>query len=231
VLKPSPAFSLVETLVTLGVIILLASLSFGAVAQARNSAARTDCANNLRQWGIALSLYLHDHDGQIPRRGQGVRPVEQLDRPDDWFNALPPYLGLPSYQELSQKGLAPKAGQKSVFVCPASVDLGQPNFLAYGMNMYLSPWNRPAMHRLQEIPSPSQLAFLADGPGGWSSTAPSSQNYSVLARHNGSANVVFVDGHVETFRGTYLGCGTGNATLPDVRWETETEGINQTHIP
>lgn len=225
------AFTLLETLVAIGVISILAILSLGAYQKSMESAAQAECLSNLRQWGLALSLYIHDSDGRIPRRGQGVRPVEIVDRADDWFNALPPYMNGPSYLELSQKDAKPKPHQKSIFVCRSAKDLGKPNFLSYGMNMYLSPWNRPEMHRLQEIPNPSQLAFLADGPGGWSSTVPSSQDYSVLARHSGLANVVFLDGHAASFRGNYLGCGVGNSSQPDIRWETETSGVNQTHIP
>ena len=99
------------------------------------------------------------------------------------------------------------------------------------MNMYLSPWNRPDMHRIQEIPSPSLVAFLADGPGGWSSTVPSSQGYSVQARHRGMANVVFLDGHVQPFDGEYLGCGKGNESKPDIHWLTGTGGTNQVTVP
>lgn len=225
------AFSLLEVLVTMSIGAILLALAFGTYQQVQGGSARAVCLNNLRQWGVALAMYTQDNDGRIPRRGQGVRPVEILDRPDDWFNALPPYLQMASYLELSQQNRAPRPGQKSIFVCPLAKDLGKPNFLAYGMNMYLSPWNRPDMHRMQEIPRPGQLAFLADGPGGWSSAVPSSLDYSVLARHGDSANVIFVDGHGQSFSGDYLGCGRGNATKPDVRWETETDGVNQTHIP
>lgn len=224
-------FTLVETLVTIAIVTTLAVLSLGAYQQSLDASARVHCIGNLRQWGMALSLHVQDQDGFIPRRGQGVRPVEILDRPDDWFNALPPYLGQPSYLELSRQGRAPRPKERSLFVCRVAKDLGKPNFLSYGMNMYLSPWNRPERHRLQEIPNPSRLAFLADGPGGWSSTIPSSQDYSVPARHGGQANVVFLDGHVASFRGDYLGCGVGNSTLPDIRWETETDGVNQVHMP
>jgi prepilin-type N-terminal cleavage/methylation domain-containing protein/prepilin-type processing-associated H-X9-DG protein len=225
------AFSLLEILVAITVIAILAALSFSALSRAHEVADRTTCLNNLRQWGAALSLYMQDNDGQIPRRGQGVRPVEIIDRPDDWFNCLPPYLGLSSYQQMVAQGRAPKAGERSIFVCPTAKDLGKPHFLAYGMNMYLSPWIRPNMHRISEIPHPSQLAFLADGPGGWSSTIPSNQDYSVSARHGRCANVVFLDGHVQSLDGNSIGCGQGNATLPDIRWETQTDGINQAHMP
>jgi prepilin-type processing-associated H-X9-DG protein len=230
-MRRNSGLTLVELLGVVLIACVLIGMLSAVITQSLEGARRTACIGNLRQWGVALSLYLPDHDGRIPRRGQGVRPVEMLDRPDDWFNCLPPYLGLPPYSELVIAGREPRPHDKSIFVCPSAGESKQAHFLSYGMNMYLSPWNRPDMHRLQEIPSPSQLAFLADGPGGWSSTVPSGQNYSVRARHAGTANVLFVDGHIVSFSGTYLGCGKGNETKPDIRWETETSGINQTSIP
>ena len=97
--------------------------------------------------------------------------------------------------------------------------------------MYLSPWNRPDPHRRIEIDNPSQLAFLADAPGAYASTIPSSQPFSVVARHQGRANVCFVDGHVASLDGAYVGCGTGEPLRPDIRWQTLTGGINQQPLP
>ncbi len=230
-MRASRGFTLAELLVSIGVVAILALMTTVGIGLAIESGRSTECLANLRQWGVALGAYLPDHEGRIPRRGQGVRPVTQIDRPDDWFNCLPPYLGLPSYSQLVKRGRAPRERERSIFVCPSAKDKRQPHFLAYGMNMYLSPWIRPDMHRLAEIPSPSQLAFLADGPGGWSSTVPSSQDFSVLARHRGFANVLFLDGRIQAFPSNYLGCQRGNETKPDVRWETLTGGINQAHLP
>jgi prepilin-type N-terminal cleavage/methylation domain-containing protein/prepilin-type processing-associated H-X9-DG protein len=212
-------FTLVEVLVGLAIIAIASTMVVVAVDKARESAAQAECVNNLRQWGVALNLYLQDSAGSLPRRGQGVRPVEMIDRPEDWFNCLPPYLGEKPFSELALSSNAPKPNTKSIFVCPKAEDLGQPHFLAYGMNMYLSPWNRPEPQNINAVPNPASLAFLADGPGGWSSTVPSSQMYSVKARHQNRANVVFLDGHVSTFDATYLGCERGNSTQPDVRWK------------
>lgn len=224
-------WSLIELLVATAIISVVGVLGVMAAHGSIESGRAVKCISNLRQWGVALAGYIQDHDGKIPRRGQGVRPVEMIDREDDWFNALPAYLDLPAYSKLVQTGRKPKAGEQSIFLCPSATDAGQAHFLAYGMNMYLSPWIRPDMHRLQEIPKPSQLAFLADGPGGWSSTVPSSQGFSVQARHRNRANVLFVDGHVQAFERDYLGCGTGEVPRPDIRWQTETAGINQAPLP
>jgi prepilin-type processing-associated H-X9-DG protein len=86
-------------------------------------------------------------------------------------------------------------------------------------------------HRLDEILRPDAVVFLADGPGGYSSTAPSARPYSVQARHLERANLAFLDGHVETFTGAYLGCDVGDPLRSEVQWQTGASGVNQALVP
>lgn len=224
-------FTVIELLVVIAVIAVLASLLLPALSHAREKGKSAQCLNNLRQWNLALALYMQDNNDAIPRRGQGVQPLVQIDRPEDWFNALPPLLSLPTYQTLVTNGLIPKPGDDSVFVCPVALAATNTNFLPYAMNIYLSPWIRPTPHRLPEIPNPSSLAFMADGPCAYSSTVPSAMPYSVQARHERMANVALLDGHVQAFAGDYLGCGSGGIEHGDVRWQTGSDGINHTPVP
>lgn len=223
--KPCRGFSLLELLSVVAVGGILATAVGAGMGSCLEKANTAKCVAQLRQWGAALQSYAQDSGGFLPRRGQGVQQVWVVNRPDDWFNSLAPYVEMPAYDELYRSDKAPKPGERSIFVCPSAKATGAyTHFITYGMNMYLSRWDQPERTRLVQLPSPSTLAFMADSPGGYASTVPSAAGYSVMPRHVGRANVVFIDGHVMTFEGDYIGCGKEEITRPDIRWKTGIEG-------
>src|ERR671937_93312 len=73
--SPSPrrgrAFTLIELLVVVAVIAILASLLLPAVARSKKTAQRASCASQLRQLGLANTLYLDDHDQKFPAHRDG----------------------------------------------------------------------------------------------------------------------------------------------------------------
>ncbi|MGA2501478.1 MAG: prepilin-type N-terminal cleavage/methylation domain-containing protein [Tepidisphaeraceae bacterium] len=60
------AFSLVELLVVIAIVAILIAILLPSINQARNQANCTVCLNNLRQIGMAVNVYIHDHDDLPP---------------------------------------------------------------------------------------------------------------------------------------------------------------------
>jgi prepilin-type N-terminal cleavage/methylation domain-containing protein len=59
-------YSLVELLVVLGIVALLMALLAPALGTIRQTAQRTRCAAQLRQLGVALTIYSNDNRGWLP---------------------------------------------------------------------------------------------------------------------------------------------------------------------
>jgi len=222
IFRRARGFTLIELLVTMAILAILAALLLPALARARDKASAIQCTTNLRQWGLALRMYADDHDDFLPRRGQGVQTLALITRLDDWFNALPPYFNLPPYLQLVTQGRKPAAGDHSVFVCPDATDPGGTYFLGYGQNMNLSPWNLPHATKFSAVVQPDSVVAFGESPGPYASTYPSKQPYSIVARHVGRINLLFLAGEVRSFKGSYVGCGVGDPGCYDVRWLTGT---------
>ena len=83
------AFTLIELLVVIAIIAILAAILFPVFAQARAKARQTACLSNMKQAGIAVTMYREDYDAHYPR-AYGNDPTGVKDV-IGWADAIQPY--------------------------------------------------------------------------------------------------------------------------------------------
>lgn len=87
----TPGFTLIELLVVIAIIGMLASMMLPALARAKEKSRAVQCANNLRQLGMALQMYGDDNDQRLPM-AHGSVSWNSLS-PEPWTRPLLPYYG------------------------------------------------------------------------------------------------------------------------------------------
>jgi len=89
-------FTLIELLVVMVIIALLIGLLLPALSRAKEEARKTQCRSNLRQLGMAMTMYANDNGGYMVVMGCGVEgsqpagypPLYGTGRTDAWFANL-----------------------------------------------------------------------------------------------------------------------------------------------
>lgn len=140
-------FTLIELLVVIAIIAVLIALLLPAVQQAREAARRTQCKNNLKQFGLALHNY-HDTYNKFPARQQGtgtINSMGQRARLSAFVTLGPFYEQTNLYQIVQTKNQAPwgldsqtrwQATVLPMLNCPSDGGTTPPNGAARGTYSY-----------------------------------------------------------------------------------------------
>ncbi|MGC9317154.1 MAG: DUF1559 domain-containing protein [Armatimonadota bacterium] len=204
-------FTLIELLVVIAIIAILAAILFPVFARAREKAKQASCLSNVKQLGLACTMYAQDYDDHLPC------VCMYYDLPSGllvryWYNAVEPYIK-----------------NTDVLTCPSAPQQTP----GYG-------WNYPhAGYRLDRnnqvnrsnIEFPAEMMLFGDSdPEGSSSTwyrlflycaaeghwpfPPGIRNETniIATRHNEGANFAFADGHAK-WRMTSACTGSSDAVL------------------
>jgi prepilin-type N-terminal cleavage/methylation domain-containing protein len=124
-----PGFTLIELLVVIAIIAILIALLLPAVQQAREAARRTQCRNNLKQFGLAIHNY-HDVYQAFPLAKSG--PNQASNRYSALVALLPYYDQSAAYNQITATpnnpwiGGAPNNVRMTIIKCPSAPSVPDP---------------------------------------------------------------------------------------------------------
>jgi len=235
-----------ELLFVVAIIGILAALFLAAVSRAKGKAQKIQCVGNLHQLGIGLQVFLADNHGYpvlmtstnkysgMERFWIGQMQQDALGNPHLTTNFY--YQGVwfcPSakWSDEVLRGL-PKADGWSYYAYNIDVFDAKNRQVdptnQFGLQGHFNSKTRTYLPiRESEVVAPSDVLAIGDGfgPNGILMRRPVADLEpfgNVLTRHQGKANAVFCDGHVESPTLKFLFEDTSDAAL--ARW-------NRDHLP
>ena len=205
------AFTLVELLVVVAIIGILAALGIPLVKSMIEKGNSTKCVNNLRQIGVAIVQFTADNDGYLPY-SYGVAGGGN-DSFSGYNAALPQLLNVGV-----NSGAFPTSGDynkptaRHPFNCPSCKTASRTytaNEGAMGATFDLVRYPQRKLNALSDV---SKLVLIADDTAGDPAPNNTGPDYfndtdyltKIGMRHNGKANILFADFHIEAISKTEL---------------------------
>jgi prepilin-type N-terminal cleavage/methylation domain-containing protein len=214
-------FTLLELLAVIATIAILASLLLPILSRAKIKAQRTACGSNLRQLGLAWTMYYDDN-------GDYLVESYPVNNPNVWVQGDMTKEEEAADPELIQQGkLYPYQQSVSIYHCPADQGVRihgklTPTLRSYSMNSFMGardpsvgpiPFGAGAyaiFSKRSELQRPSELWVLLDEDersinDGFFVTDPEArlwQDFPAVSngRHNYAFILNFADGHSEPWR-------------------------------
>jgi prepilin-type N-terminal cleavage/methylation domain-containing protein len=157
---PRHAFSLVELMVVIGIIVILIGLLLPSLSKARKSADAIACQNNMRQCGLAMLSYADEHDGWLFPGKMGYDAQHVTPFPDG---------GDPSTVHNVWTTLVFGVWNPPIMICPLDVMQDPIEQHTYVVNAHMEYWNVKYSSRLPDGRSPSDVILMGEKftrPGG-----------------------------------------------------------------
>ncbi len=199
--KNNHAFTLIEILIVIVIILVITGLIFPVFSKIREKSNQAVCMSNMGQMFKCLVQYTIENDGYLPLEDNSAKSDSGTTcNGEVWFKAVDRYIItdiLPENQtEISTKERLIRIKQDPVFKT-ISQDK-KDNTRSIKMNTQLAQGSMCSC-MIDSISFPSKTVLLFDGRVNNSTVASKYDGSygSVAQRHSKGANILFADGHVE----------------------------------
>lgn len=207
--KSPPAFSLVELLVAVAIVVVLVACVMSAMPSVRSLTMKSQCSSNLRQIAMGLIAYSQEHEGRLP----GAVTPTYGNTEGIWFSyaqLITPYLGMDA-----------NSTDPRIFTCPVngSTTIEHPHYLFNSGNEYQPTFPGLGGKRLLTITQPTRTVLAMEMAAIFPVSWHNPQKTIAPAYRDALAMTAFADGHVSYIAYYWSGSGFSVSANPPAGYE------------